>query len=442
MDVLEELEQFVDRSPLTEIVLEGTGKGRGTEAHEFWNKCKAGTGDYRTLFLRWQDDPECAWRFNSDKERDYKLAECLEREPRLKDWMRHHKLSAGNIVYAADILYHRCKGNWDKFLVSHPADDVECWRAQGESFFGSDNINQIDVEKYTSEYRVWGVNNLLGQEFQSLEELERVEKIEENGNRPFIKIWERPQSNRTYLIAGDAAQGVEDGNFSSVFVIDQASMETMAEFHGRLRPDEFAYVLASLGNIYNGAMIAQEWNSPGNVTVNELSRQIFYPNLYVYRRLDDVRMRPTRYLGWQTNSQTRPIMLALAKRIVEELAQGRVSNSGIIKSRELLNEMATFLMPEDEVHPEAAPGCQDDRVMAWAIAITVAAQETYGSSLDIMSIYKTSSDERGVNTVDPGTMKIDPKDAIARLQSQIYKERQLPEVQEQPFQWPNDPIQF
>jgi hypothetical protein len=94
-------------------------------------------------------------------------------------------------------------------------------------------------------------------------------------------------------------------------------------------------------------------------------------------------------------------------------------------------------MPEDEVHPKAAPGCQDDRVMAWAIAITVAAQETYGSSLDIMSIYKNAAENSATGTPDPGITKISPMDAIAKLQTQICKERQLPDFEE-PFQWQKD----
>lgn len=253
----------------------------------------------------------------------------------------------------------------------------------------------------------------MGEEFENFTDLEKIDKIDENGSKPFFKIWDGPRSNSHYLVCSDSAEGLEDGNFSSTFVIDMYTYEMMCEFHGRVRPDEHAYIIASLANIYNAAMAAPEYNTPGNATLQELKK--IYPNIYRWKHIDDFKPRLSNKLGWQTNSTTRPLMLALAKRLVEDLARGRLFNPGMIKSTALVDEMRTFVVQEIDGKAEAASGCQDDRVMAWAICCMVASQETYGSTNDILSMYKKKDDSLQSRQEISYANPIDPRDAIAAL---------------------------
>lgn len=413
--VLNEMEQLVTYETGTEIVLETTGKGYGSDAHEFYKLCKQGRENYRVVFLPWQDDPKCCVHFPNERSRDAAVHEAIEYEPRLEDWMKHHRLSAGNIVYAYRLLKGKIHGgDWEFFLQEYPCDDEEAWRAHGESYFGSENLNAIHPADFQCEYYVFGVNAPLGQCFESFEDLEKVERLDENANRPFIKVWKRPHPHGFYVISGDSAEGLEDGNFSSTFVIDQFTCEMMAEFHGKLRPDEHAYVMASLGFIYNSGMCAPEYNRPGNVTLNELHQRILYPNIYRWRYVDDYKFTPSRKLGWETNTKSRALMLSLAKRIVEDLAKGRVLNKGVLKSVALLQEMRTFVIDPETGKPEAQVGAQDDRVMAWAIALQVAAQETVGGDGDILGLYK-KTEQKQVSGLDPDAAKYDPMDVVDRL---------------------------
>jgi hypothetical protein len=384
--ILTEIEQLVARSPKTEIIIETTGRGRGSSAHDFWSACKNGYQNYECIFLPWHEDPINNYQFVSDKERDYALRAAFDYEPKLQDKMQHYNLGPGQTYSGFLILKDQCHGDWEKFCQEYPCDDEEAWRATGECYFGRENLNLLRPDQFSFEYRVFGARAPLGQEFEALEELDKTDKVDEKGDAPYFKIWRQAQPNNIYIIGSDSAEGLEDGNFSSTFVMDMYTYEMMAEFHGRVRPDEHAYIIASLGNIYNSALAAPEYNSPGNATLQELKK--IYPNIYRWKHIDDYKPRISNKLGWQTNSTTRPLMLALCKRLVEDLARGRLFNPAIIKSAALVDEMRTFVVQELDGRAEAAPRCQDDRIFAWAICCIVASQETYGSTNDILSMYK------------------------------------------------------
>ena len=85
MTILQGVEHPIVYAPGTEIYLETTGHGHGSQAHEFWKACKAGYENYEPQFLAWQNDPQCTYPFSSDRDRDYRLAEAYEYEPRLID---------------------------------------------------------------------------------------------------------------------------------------------------------------------------------------------------------------------------------------------------------------------------------------------------------------------------------------------------------------------
>jgi hypothetical protein len=413
INILTEIEQLVARSPKTEIIIETTGFGRGSSAHDFWLACKAGYENYECIFLPWQDDPGNDYKFMSEKERDYALRAAFDYEPKLQDKMTHFNLGPGQTYTAFLILKDQCHGDWNKFCQEYPCDDEEAWRATGECYFGTENLNILRPEQFPFEFKVFGPKAPLGQEFEALSELEAVDKVDEKANRPYFKIWKYPQSGSHYIIGSDSAEGLEDGNFSSSFVMDMYTYEMMAEFHGKVRPDEHAYIIASLGNIYNAALAAPEYNAPGNATLQELKK--IYPNIYRWKYIDDYKPRESNKMGWQTNSTTRPLMLALCKRLVEDLARGRLFNPAIIKSGALVDEMRTFVVQELDGRAEAAPGCQDDRVFAWAICCIVASQETYGSTNDILSMYKKKPVEEKPLEMTNLPILSDPADVISRF---------------------------
>ena len=428
-EVLVEFSEPIIYAPGTEIIIETTGSGYGSEAHKLWQDSRDGRTPFRAVFLRWQDDPECTYNFVSDKDRDWRLAEAFEYEPRLKDRMRHYKLTAGNLYYTYLQLKNVLYGDYQKLIIDHPCDEHEPWTSTQLSYFGTENCNKLRVatSDFPFQYRCFHDGLPLNAdlaELDSFEDLQIVQKIDENSSRPFFKIWAYPRHGHEYVMSGDTAEGLEAGDFSSSFVIDMHTFEMMAEFHGKLRPDEHGYVMAFLGRVYNEALAAPEINPPGNVAFMTLKG--CYTNIYRYKHpyMDNVNnsKNATRHLAWQTNTASRPTMLNLAKQLAQDLANERLRLPGILKSRELVNEMGTFA-DDGTGHPEAINGANDDRVIAWAIALEVAKQEIHGTERDVLSLYKMqASAENPMPVMDMSKAQVDPKDVIRNFQEMWDRE--------------------
>lgn len=410
---LKELSQPIVYSPYTEIYIETTAFGHGSDAHDFWRKCKAGKSVYETIFLEWFKDPACTWTFQNDKHQALCMEEAIAYEPQLEDRMRYYKLTPGNLYYAYRVLKDQCEGDYDFYIQEYPCDDEEAWRSKGLSWFGNAAIAKIKTNQYPFEYKTFGVKAPLGQLFNSLDDLDQVKELDENESMPFIKLWKRPHPNGRYLVSSDSASGLESGDFTSSFVIDMNTLEMMAEFHGRIRPDENAIIIASLCMIYNSALAGPEYNTPGNATLQELKN---YPvHIYRWRVLDDYKFKISSKLGWQTNSWSRDLMLNFAKRIVQDIANGNYASGGVIKSWALLDEMKTFVDLEGTGFPEASGRHNDDRVMAWAIALEIAKQETEGMPDSFLKGYggKHPSNQPQMDTTNnPAYNVADPQTVI------------------------------
>jgi hypothetical protein len=191
-----------------------------------------------------------------------------------------------------------------------------------------------------------------------------------------LKVWRAPKKGERFIVFADPAgvpkedvyedRDPRDGDdYCAAQVIDALTGEQVAELHGRWLGYEFAHHLARLGYIYNTALVAPEATGGyGNAVIEELRDRVGYPALYRRELLGKVAHRPVgTAVGWSTNVETREVMIDAIRRVVVEAPH-------LIKSDGLLGEMRTFVY-DDLAKPGAAPGCHDDRVMAYAGALAV-----------------------------------------------------------------------
>jgi hypothetical protein len=136
-------------------------------------------------------------------------------------------------------------------------------------------------------------------------------------------------------------------------------------------PEIFAQGVWYLGYFYSSygfndigrpSLIAVERNhSSGQTVLRELRENLRYPSLYYNRRFNTRMRKPTEYLGWVTDIQSRqPLLDGLAASVRE--------NEIVISDMDTLKEMATFVRNEEDGKPQAQEGCYDDRVIALAIS--------------------------------------------------------------------------
>ena len=91
-----------------------------------------------------------------------------------------------------------------------------------------------------------------------VERLEQIHTTEgaESYHYPGVKIWEEPQPDARYVIGCDPSDGGQDFGVIAVWDIDK--LEQVAQFRGKLRPDELAQKICDMALFYNHAFVGVE----------------------------------------------------------------------------------------------------------------------------------------------------------------------------------------
>lgn len=182
-----------------------------------------------------------------------------------------------------------------------------------------------------------------------------------------IRVYEKPQPGRPYVIGGDTAG--EGSDFFVAQVLDNITGRQVATLRHRCDEDTFARQCYCLGRWYNDALIGLETNFSTYPT--KLLQLMGYPRLYV-REVEDSFDGGIRHAyGFHTNSVTRPVILGDLVRIMRDAVE-------LICDRVTLEEMLTFVRPpKNPEKPQAEPGAHDDTVMALAIAYYIRGQQSF-----------------------------------------------------------------
>lgn len=183
--------------------------------------------------------------------------------------------------------------------------------------------------------------------------------IVETYNGPLL-VYKKPETNRSYVIGGDVAEGLSTGDFSTLTVIDIQTRDICAVYRNHIPPDEFYEACMAVGRWYNNALLAVEVNKDGLWVNNELDRN-GYRNLYYRQKIDDVTKNMTKMFGWRTDKATRDSMLTEMRSVFAEKD---------FPALPLLQEMMAFVR-NSRGKPEAMAGNHDDLVVSTAIAYMV-----------------------------------------------------------------------
>jgi hypothetical protein len=381
--VMNEISTTIAPESSTAMIIETTGRNRGSSAHKHWDASKEGATPFRAVFLPWIEDPTAIRGFSSDLHKKVIMDEIQSIEPRLAEKNRYFKLSAEQCHWAYWQYVYRCSAEFDYFSREFPYDEEEAWASEGSSFFGDNEITKMQPDR---NYKIYSFKDrFLNSVFTKFEELSMPKKIEDDGGALHLKVWAVPVPNRPYVIGADVSLGEEGGTFSAGYVIDMETREMMLAYHGRIRPDEHACLLVSLGTIYNNAILGPEVNPGGGgmAVLTDIYR-LSYFNVYTWRHRDSIEgPYLTKKAGWWTTPTTRPLALGELRKMFREIAHLNFADPGMFRDKMLLEEMRSFHCDPESNRPQAAEGAYDDRIMALAIAHRVAADEVLGGALDI-----------------------------------------------------------
>ncbi len=181
-----------------------------------------------------------------------------------------------------------------------------------------------------------------------------------------VRIYRAPEAGRPYVIGADTAG--EGSDYFVGQVLDNLTGEQVCTIRQQCDEDQFTRQLCCLGYFYNTALIAVEANFSSYPC--KLLELMGYHRQYVREVEDEFDGRVRHAYGFQTNRQTRPVVISELIRVTRE----RMS---LVNDEDTLNEMLTFVRsPDNPARAEAEPGAHDDCVMSLAIAHYIRPQQS------------------------------------------------------------------
>lgn len=324
--------EAVPMVPGTAIFLESTANGMGGYFYDEWQAAKEGESIYEPFFFPWHQHSQ------------YRIqTEPLDLDSTEEELRRLYNLDDEQIAWYRMKSKHY-SNDPELLKQEHPFNDIEAFLASGRPRFNVDQLAKMESETRRPIY-------------YELAEKEEIKPIRSELS-PF-KVWEKPKEGRHYTIGVDVAEGLEEGDFSVVDVMDRSTMRTVARWRGNIEPADLGDEVERIARWYNRALVGVEVNNHGLTVVQRL-RDRRYDNLYRRERGFDERLeQPTAKLGWLTNTATKPLMI---NGLAEAIAQRKIYDPDIIFIREC---MKYVIDGNGKTH--AQEGSFDDCVMAKAI---------------------------------------------------------------------------
>lgn len=175
-------------------------------------------------------------------------------------------------------------------------------------------------------------------------------------------VWSDAIPNHRYVLSADVARG-DANDYSAFHVIDVETMDIAAEYMGKIPPDRFADLLASVGKRYNDGIICCENNTFGWAT-NARLRDTGYPRLYYNNARGDVynfkSMNPEALPGFSTQVNSRAVVLS---KLEEAVRNKRLRPH----SQRLIDQLHGFVWQGSKAL--ALKDCNDDLVLSLAIGV-------------------------------------------------------------------------
>jgi hypothetical protein len=178
-----------------------------------------------------------------------------------------------------------------------------------------------------------------------------------------LKIWQQPDDTYMYryVVSCDSSKGLEEGDYTCMWVFDRLKQKYVARWHGKIAEDLAAQELLNLAYYYNDALIIVEENLATIANLIKPEGLLAYSGPLYFR---DIRAGGELVWHWQTSSTSRKILL-------DSYRAGLRENYEILPDLESVDEHMSFVRKttgRGNVKYEADTGKKDDIVMSGAMA--------------------------------------------------------------------------
>lgn len=306
-----------------------TANGMGNFFHEIWNESQLEDSEWSGVFRPWSVVPE----------RDEEWYRRTKRKYRTKEHLFYQEYpSTPEEAFSKSGKTALDMGKIRDMVFSPPALRIDLARIDTSSPFIESEVSAAIVEgddERDIELHVW--------------------------QEPYLERWDDGRLARqpNFAVAVDVAEGLDDGDYSTIVVYDVNGSEVVATLKAHIDIEELGRYVAWVGYWYYTALVGVERNNFGLVPLSYLT-QIGYPRLYRMDTIAQIKRgdRTARY-GFHTNKATKPKM-------VIDFNKALRAESLLIHDARFLQEAATFLS-DGKGGFGASSGNNDDLVMAFLI---------------------------------------------------------------------------
>lgn len=248
----------------------------------------------------------------------------------------------------------------------HPEHD-EAWFKKETKSLTARKIAQ----EYLCDFNASGETFLQNEDMEELRKMVR-DPIEKKGPDRGLWVWERPVPGEKYFISADVSRGNAEDS-STFHVLKNSTNEVVAEYCGKMPPDEFGAYLNEIAKEYNTALVCPENNTFGYSAIRTL-HVLGYKNLYYEgKRPGYIPSDPREVAGFSTQKNSREKILANLEKLIRNKAVK------IYSARTYL-EFKTFVWRGPRAC--AQDGKHDDLIMSLAIGAWLLDPDTGSSNGD------------------------------------------------------------
>nr|DAR49000.1 MAG TPA: Terminase large subunit [Caudoviricetes sp.] len=352
-EVLTGILQAVPNEPKTFVAIESTANGFD-HFKELWDQAVAGESGFTPLFFAWYELPEYTIPYDG--------FELTEEEKQLQS---AYNLTLDQLTWRRWCIKTNCSGDVDLFRQEYPSCPEEAFLMTGRPVFDNEKV-MARIRELTDhkperigrfEYKTY-----INPRFGELIDDSSIKFVDDP--RGEIVIYQSPIPLCPYVLGGDTAGDGSD--YFTGHILDNTTGAQVARYREQ-KTDEGLYTaqMYCLGKWYNTALIGLEVNF-STYPVKELQR-LRYPRQYVRESVDKITKDYADKYGFNTNSATRPVIVANLVTIMRESPE-------LVNDLDTLREMLVFVK-NDKGRPEAAEGEHDDLIMGLAIAHQIRPQQ-------------------------------------------------------------------
>jgi len=327
------------------IILISTPNGYDAIYYGVYDQAVRGLNDFHITDLRWFKDPRytkdlrwvkcqdiCHYMLNREQ---YNDEEVILYDFDLKDYKK--LLEDGYKPFSSWFESMSKKFKYDRRKI---AQELEC------DFLGSgDGVIPGDIQENIAKNMI-------------------REPIEKYMQATFWQ-WKEPIIGHRYIMGVDVSRG-DSEDFSAISIIDFDDREQVAEYIGKIPPDDLAAVAYKWAILYGNAFIVTDITGGMGVATSRKLTELNYKNVYIEgvntQNIWDYNAKAMEKIpGLNFNNKRTQIVAAFE----EQLRKGF-----IVRSARLLNELNTFVYMNGR--PDHMKGAHDDAIMGLSMALYAA----------------------------------------------------------------------